>query len=301
MYTHPQHPRDDFNGTSSHSCVLNIRFWDSCVPKYVICVEPDLKLTVTWSLLIWWICRTADRHTPTHRQMLWNSKFVFFFFFLGKAKKSLCLFAVCTWFIIVIIIITPTITHAFEMQRFISMDFWQVLPLKLICVFSLITLCWCNIHHWWGVDKIVIGAVKCCLVDLVTICLLFHHHCSSKVCIHTTISQQKTCTNYMKKLKNWDQLQYIVLNTWNVSMNYLKIEITRRCSTDTRLVTLWTQMIAVWLFTCIYDRNNYLPYPPVVFFRPSSHILDKQSEQSSPGTFPSETSSGFPRPNPSCS
>lgn len=47
MSTHPQHPRDDLNGTGSHCCVLDIRVWDSRVLKYVICIEPDLKLTMT--------------------------------------------------------------------------------------------------------------------------------------------------------------------------------------------------------------------------------------------------------------
>lgn len=217
MSTHPQHPRDDLNGTSSHCCVLNIRFWDSCVLKYVICVEPDLKLTMAWRLLIWWICWTIDRHTPTHRQTLRNSKFVFFFFPPRGAKKPLRLFGVSTWFIIVIIITPPTITHAFEIQCFISMDFWQVLPLKLICVFSLITLCWCNIHHWWGVDKIVIGAVKCCLVDLVTYIYYFITIAALKYAYTCLYKSRKHTQTIWKSEKTG----YIVLNTWIVLKDYV--------------------------------------------------------------------------------
>ncbi len=89
MSTHPQHPRDDLHGTSSHCCVLNMRFWDSCILKYLICVEPDLKLTMTESVLIWWIYRITDRHTPTQRQMLWSTKFGFSFFSMRRQKAAL--------------------------------------------------------------------------------------------------------------------------------------------------------------------------------------------------------------------
>lgn len=42
--THPQRSRNDLNCTGSHRSVLDVRFWDPCVPKYIICVEPDLKM-----------------------------------------------------------------------------------------------------------------------------------------------------------------------------------------------------------------------------------------------------------------
>lgn len=63
MLTHPQHPRDDLDGSSSYCGVLNSRVWDSCILKYFIGVEPDLKMTVT--------TRFIDR---TKTQMLWNNK-----------------------------------------------------------------------------------------------------------------------------------------------------------------------------------------------------------------------------------
>lgn len=58
-------------------------------------------------------------------------------------------------------------------------------PLEINLCILINHTCWCNIHHWWGVDEIAIGSVKRCLVDLVTIHALFHHYCSAEVCVHT--------------------------------------------------------------------------------------------------------------------
>lgn len=65
----------------------------------------------------------------------------------------------------------------FELQHLISADFCQVLPWKLICVLSLITLADVTSitdELWMGSRSV---ALKRCLTDLVTVQELFHHRC----------------------------------------------------------------------------------------------------------------------------
>lgn len=194
--THPQHPRDDLNGTSSHRRILNIRLWDSCVLKYVICVEPDLKLTVTWGLLIWWICQTTDRHAHTQTDALKLKVCLFFSVRSQKVALLICRFHVIHQ--------SDHYHHADHYSCIWDTEFHQhglltSAPLEINLCNLINHTCWCNIHHWWGVDKIAIGAVKCCLVDLVTMHTLFHHHCRLKyTCTRRPTSKQKTHANNLK-------------------------------------------------------------------------------------------------------
>lgn len=134
-----------------------------------------------------------------------------------------------------IITARPTITHAFEIQLFISMDSWQVLPLKLICAFSLITLCWYNIHHWWCADKIVISAVKRCLVDLVTTRITFHHHCRLKACKH------KSRAEYLHKHKQFQEVEQL-----GCDLMWMNI-----------YITIYTYIIYSWLSGSTDGPNHY--------------------------------------------
>lgn len=182
--THPQHPSDDLDGTSSHSCVLNKRFWDSCVLKYLICVEPDLELKMTWLLLIWWKWHLTQADRCFETQSLSS-----FFFSLSLIRSQKV--APLIWCFHVIHH-SDHYQHADHHSCIWDTAFHQhglltSAPLEINLCILINHTCWCNIHHWWGVDKIAIGAVKCCLVDLVTIHILFHRHCTTEVYIHTPI------------------------------------------------------------------------------------------------------------------
>ena len=64
----PQHSCDDLNGTSSHCCVLDMRFLDSCVSKYFIGVEPDLKNSEQKFMIM--MNMSHYRQTHTHNERL---------------------------------------------------------------------------------------------------------------------------------------------------------------------------------------------------------------------------------------
>lgn len=125
------------------------------------------------------LCQTqADTRTHTHTDTL-NFKNCLFFFHIEPRSRSAYL-------------TSHVIHHSDHYQRadhhsciwdaaFHQYGLLTSAPLEINLCFLINHTCWCNIHHWWGVDKIAFGAVKRCLVDLVTMHRLFHHHRSPEV------------------------------------------------------------------------------------------------------------------------
>lgn len=173
MFTHSEHPCDDLDGTSSHSCVLNARFRDSRPPKYFICVEPDLKITARRRFIV---TKTTKQQTEENAPRIWSD---------GEAKQAALLIQS------VHMIHQSDYFHRADHHlrvwesAFHEQGLLTSAPLEInLCVLINHTLL---MQH---PSLMRCGEVQRCLVDLGTKRVAFHQHCSFEVWVHKLQTDQ---------------------------------------------------------------------------------------------------------------